>query len=474
MKPKYHLYLSALLFVALLLNVSAARAQVIEPPLEENGESSQDVSPDFGIKENGERQTSATNRDIVPVSNILHIADESENEEKSSVAYGYSEYGIAYLVDSEIYVSFFRYDGLAIGNYEISGTTGNASWYPDIAFEGSSGLFVVTWQSQESNYDVLCRAVHPQLGPQGSIIEVASTSASEMGPALDCNHNDGSCLVAFAYHETYDSIQGRFMNVSSSGVSAPAHSAFTIINNGNYLRQPFVAWGWNAGTYGIVVQDYDANPDIGLYTHVYDTYQSGGYQTLHGQVLMTPSEWTDHNIEPTGLTYDPCTENYLALFTHDFEGNGSDLDIYLKPFSADSTYKVSDPITIAYTGDIEELGAISFMTNAWAAQYGIGPDEIAVAYYNYDDGILTTIIKGNCSTSNPEYTVRDEGDHVVVREVGYPTFSINEPSVSGSSGNGEYMVTWTDENDDIAVNSDDIYGRIFFSEKLGFLPLILK
>ena len=395
------------------------------------------------------------------------------------VAYGYSEYGIAYLMDDEVWVTFFRYDGIEINTYRISDGTGEASYSCDIAFEGSSGLFVVAWQNYDySSYDVLSRAVHPQMGPQGSIVSVADTSEAEMGPSLDCNHNDGSCLVAFNYHDGYDAVKGRFMNVSSSGVSAPSHSAFIIINNGEYTRELSVAWGWNAGTYGIIVQVYmGLDPSYGLYTHVYDTYQSGGDQMPHNPIYLTPTDWTDYDIIPTDLTYDPCTQNYLALFSHPYNGDDNDHDIYMKPFSADSTFKISDPIKVSYTSNNEHSGAISFMTNAWAAQFGIVPDEIAVTYERepgFPYGIMTTIIKGNCTPASPEYTVVNWWQHMSIRTTGAITTDIGEPAVSGSGGNGEYMVTWTDDNSGINTNSDDIFGMILRSEKLFYLPLLLK
>ena len=423
MKYKYLTFLTLLFILGLLFHATTVNAQVIAPPSEEEADSNRGTPPNFEIKKESERSTSENNRDIVPTTNVLAIADdESEDEMFSRVAFGYSEYGIAYLLDSEIWVAFYRYDGVLINRYEISAGDANASYYPDIAFEGSSGLFVVAWQSYETDYDVLCRAVHPQLGIQGSIVAVANTSESEMGPALDCNHDDGSCLVAFAYHgSSSELVQGRFMNVSSgSGVSAPSHSAFTIINNGDYMRQVSVAWGWNANTYAVVAQAYmGTDPHYGVYTHVYETYQSSGDQYLHNSIYLASSAWTTNSVIPTDVTYDPCTQNYLALFTHDYSGDGSDLDIWLKPFSSDSTYKVSDPIVVAYNNDTEDNGTISFMKNAWSAQFGIGPDEIAIAYYNDSEKIITTVVKGNCSTSSPDYAVLDDSEHLVVRTPGF-------------------------------------------------------
>ena len=113
------------------------------------------------------------------------------------------------------------------------------------------------------------------------------------------------------------------------------------------------------------------------------------------------------------------------------------------------------------------------MKNAWSAQFGIGPDEIAIAYYNDSEKIITTVVKGNCSASSPDYAVLDDLEHLVVRTPGILTTSVSDPAISGSS-NGEYQVTWTDYNSGIAVNTDYIYGRIFRSEKLFYLPLLPK
>ncbi|MBG0786421.1 MAG: hypothetical protein H0S79_15095 [Anaerolineaceae bacterium] len=481
MSRKYGTLIALLCLIGILITPMATQAQANDPPMAvEERETEQSNSIVIETKPGVTRQGEDNQRGIEPVTGVLHIADDdAEDEERSRVAYAHSEYGIAYLLDDEIWVTFYRYDGAYINTYRITDGSGEASYSCDIAFEGSSAMFVVAWQNYDGDYDVYSRAVNPYLGVQGSIVAVANSAESEMGPSLDCNSMDGSCLVAFAYHGSSEYVQGRFMNVSSSGVSAPSHSPFTILSNGSYLRQVSVAWGWNSDTYGITAQVLaSSGPDFGVYNHVHDTYNSSGSQTLHETTRMAASDWTDYDLIPTDLTYDPWTKNYLALMTHDFGGSGTDFDVRMKPFSGDDNYKVSDPIIVAYTGLSEESGTISFITDAFDAYFwDMGPDKIVVAYHlsgGDPETILTTIISGNRNSSDPQYTVPDESEHQVVKAALIWDSAVSDPAIAGGAGGGEYMVTWTDFNSNLATSSDDIYGMILKSETLNFIPLLLR
>lgn len=507
MKTKRFFFGLTLLFLlALFFNTNTAIAQDNGPPnaTEESGPD-QSEPADPGLKVGIDTQVTDSGRSLTPETDIL-IIDSNVNYENAlpKVAFGYTEYGVAYEKDGNIYVTFVKYDGTIMSTYKISWGEGQ-NGYPDIAFEGSSGLFVVAWEYyfNSSDWDVHCRAVDPFTGAKGdNPIAVSQESVYEYNPSLDCNHDDGSCLVAFTYNSAPNTyIKGRFMDVDSNGVHTPSHDPFLVTTtwaaDPNFVSDPLVAWGWNSGAY-IVVGTYniDSGDDFGFFSLVHETYQSVGdqYMTSGTHYLVDPFitseegwEWLTYDIVPTDVTYDPCTKKFLALFTHDWEGTSSDFDILFQMVDgAPSMNRVGYPIWIAWSGEIETSGAISFLTNAWyASQYNIGPDRAAITYYRGGDneGIMTTVIEGNCSTSDPDYAVFDVTGHILVKSPTPLQFAaVDTPAIAGSDGEGKYLIVFKEKYH--ALNPvQDVRGYIYLAEeeeeeeKLEeqmFLPIIIR
>ena len=455
------LFFSILCLLTLSFTPNIASAQDEEPPSQTEDGLSDQTSPAIpGFKVDTNPLSTENNRSLSPATDLLIISSDIDYEKtEPKVAFGLTEYGVAYEKDGNIYVTFVKYDGTILNTYLIS-THDGENGHPDIAFEGSSGLFVVAYEDYyiSGNIVILCRAVDPNSGPVGNESSVADTlGEDDYSPSLDCNHNDGSCLVVFtAYESPISNIMGRFMQIDSNGVHEPYHSPFLVTTTYggtaiSSVSDPMVTWGWNAGAYIVVgTANMDTGDDFGFFSLVHETYQSTGdqYMTSGTHYLVDPFidgeegwEWLTNDIVPTSVTYDPCTEKFLVLFTHDWNGTSTDFDLLLQMVDGVPTMnRVDYPIWIAWSSESETSGDISFLTNAWyASQYDIGPDRAAVAYHRGGDneGIITTVIEGNCSSSNPYYSVLDISDHVLVRSPYNVQFAaVDGPVAAGSDGEG--------------------------------------
>ena len=424
-------------------------------------------------------------RAITPETGILDIATSTEHEDDSDVAYGYSEYGVVYNRKGEIYIQFVRFDGVIGNKYLLSNGSGRSS-SPAVAFEGTNNLYVVAWQydfgGTGDDYDISARAVSPY-GIVGDEAYVTESFNLETDPDLDCNHDDESCLVVFSYEDTPDYIKGRFLDVSTlNGVTNSVHAAFRVstTSTGRDGEEPFIAWGQDIDRYMVAFNSPGGggNKAVAAYTLIYDTYQGPV-----NQYVMTSKVLLDkpYDVKVTGVTYDPVTERFLALASYDCEGDGSDSDIYLVIIRKCGANEDLSGFPVATLPCNETMGSISFLTNAWAAKYDTGPDKVAIAYCSDLGGksyVVTTVIKGNGSKTNPSYEIPEENDHMIVKEASSVFHSLVEkPAVAGSDGSGLYLVTLTD---DVPAFSpvEDILGRIMrdssSTDNNIFLPLFIK
>jgi hypothetical protein len=479
-RKKFFILIGLLLLSGALLLTSNVIAQ--GGPPSENGTTLDE--PVFNKNIAPDKATPSFFRGIKPKTGILDIAVSDDYESDSDVAFGNNVYGIAYERGGHIYVAFFNISGHFLSQDQVSIGPANHS-NPAIAFEGTSNLFVVAYEYNVGggDIDIYARAVSAFSGSVGLEKYLAISDYSETEPDLDCNHDDTSCLVVFSYSSTTSKyIKGRFVNVSSLGIGPIGDNPFRVsaINN---MVNPHIAWGWKNGRY-MVVYHYtpSSGDDVSVYTHVYDTYQSSGNQNIFGcTYLINPGTGPNelpNDIFVTGITYDPVSEKFLTLVTYDYYGDGSDMDLLLLVNSASEKLRHTPDRVIANWSADETLGSISFLTSAWSAQSGTGPDKVAVAYLREltTTEIVTTVITGNGSKTNPVYEIPEEVDHVLVKGASgiFGSF-VTDPAAAGSDGSGLYMVTLTDHIPGFAADDEDIKGMIFQdSDNNVFLPLILK
>ena len=181
-------------------------------------------------------------RNLVQISNF-----DDHVEQYSAATHGDNYVAVAHTLDGEIYV-FIYYYGVWIDRFLVSDGGSHSSTNPDIAYEASSGLFVVVWQKYHVSelWGVNAVAVDPLNRTVGSIIEVVPVSdRDETNPSIACNYMDSSCLVAFSSHGEDDYIGGQFIGVSpDEGLSLISEFDFPISTLFNEF-DPHVAWGGN-------------------------------------------------------------------------------------------------------------------------------------------------------------------------------------------------------------------------------------
>lgn len=193
---------SIILIIAFLLTTPSVIAQDNDPPsiLPEPSQNepffseaplSGSISPD-NIKKSKNRATSASqtsSRGVTDVTDVLCLSCiNDEAELNPEVAYGGGYYVVAYEEGGAVHANVFNRDGsIHLTVRDIHSNSGT----PDVAYEATTGLFLIVWQldywDDGSDYDILSIALSPTSGLVGSTIAVSSDNNHERYPSVDCN-----------------------------------------------------------------------------------------------------------------------------------------------------------------------------------------------------------------------------------------------------------------------------------------------
>ncbi len=481
---------SIILIIAFLLTTPSVIAQDNDPPsiLPEPSQNepffseaplSGSISPD-NIKKSKNRATSASrtsSRGVTDVTDVLCLSCiNDEAELNPEVAYGGGYYVVAYEEGGAVHANVFNRDGsIHLTVRDIHSNSGT----PDVAYEATTGLFLIVWQldywDDGSDYDILSIALSPTSGLVGSTIAVSSDNNHERYPSVDCNPADSSCLVAYEYDfnsTTY--IDGAFMDMSATmGVSRNDPNFHISTTTNDY--GPIVAFG----DQGYLVADtfFDVSAIAWpVYNHVYPTYQSVGNQYMHGTAyLVNPGDLTDANDKyPGGAAWDGCANKFAVTYTYDYYGNGSDLDVHVR--GVDDNSATVYPIQwVAGTGDSEFTADISFIENYPWTSTSPYASKMIVAYVRsggvYDEGIIATDLVSNCSSLSPSYDIPPEYQHFLVKEPNLAADSlVLTPAITGADGFKDFLIAWLDVQGG-TPDELDIFGRLMDASEKNFLPL---
>ncbi len=392
--------------------------------------------------ESTERSSSPSSpRSVVDDSGVFYIGDKQD----PATAHGGDYYAVAYIEDGALHVTTFTEDLNEINTfYDLS----SRASIPDIAYEASTGLFIVVWQydfgGTGTDYDIRSLALdpHPFEGQIGAVAWVASSgSHNETMPSVDCNSGDSSCLVAYTHIGTGSpGIEGRFIDMTVAGASAndPTFPISTTIGNNPYVAMGddgyLVAYTWD----DISAPPYPAWP---VYSHVYPSYQSGGgNQYMHDTMyLINPGDLQDdHDKYSSSVAYDACADKFVVLFTYDWAGDNTDLDVGARPVHKNSG-SVSDYFWIAASTGHEASGDISFIEDYHLTSSPPYASKLVVAYSRWNstlpEGIYATDLLSNCSETSPSYRKDLSWNHSLVVEP-YPAFgsNVSGPSITGAGG----------------------------------------
>ncbi len=419
------------------------------------------------------RFSSALIRGVWPSSDLLTIAsDAGRVETNGEAAYGAGVFVTVYESRStgadfgDIFAAVLTDSGDLVQTFPVvSGQYAD----PAVAYEAGTGLFLIVFET--SSADIGAVTFAPDSGVVGDPRLVEAGADAARHPAVDCNSQDQSCLVAFEQDNLiggvpYTSIQGRFMDLTAQGVSDSSPPSFPVTTTFGDSA-PDVVWGEDTGTYLVTFTWYNPGTDRrnAVFSHVYDVYLDGNSQTMHATAWMVPADMRNQDSTAHGAAYDPYLEKYLTVFTYDALDDQSNHDIYFRVIEGDQLLEYA-LFVLADTADNEIAPAIAF-------DWGSGLDQLLVVYTaegssRASTAVLAAVLQGNKNPAVPDLTIMDETDHVLVKAL---TGLSIEAQIAGSGLLGPYFITLDEK-----LNGEDaaVFGRLMDASREIFLPLTVK
>jgi hypothetical protein len=481
-RPLSIMLLGVLLTLSVSLSVAAPVPQTPEPPDEMPALSGGSLEEyPFDLKKVVGRSAAS----ISAAGDTIDIAvSDVDDESTPKVALcAHNQYLVVYEKGAEIYGQRLDDDGDLLGSaFAISGDSYPEA-NPDVACEWIYNTFIVVWDhdyaGQHTNYDVRAQAVHGSHQTSGSQLRGNTIAVSqdqpqdERYPAIACNSNDNTCLVAFEYSDTGSGdIYGQRVYVGSSGYGTEGNR-FSISTSPAEEHNPDVAWGGRDDDY-LVLWQYLHNDPSDHYrivtAYVWDTDQAGSQIETEVAWLIGPGSY-DHNQTSPAAAYNRDAQRYLATFQYDYWGDGSDYDVYALRLVPGGGSQGS-VFPVAETGDDEDSPVVAFSGGPEDLP-GMGADQFLITYVQR--GGAATVLRGQAIKGTHDAGGDQLGDSVEIRTTGSGiNFGLFAPDVTGSVNNGQYLVVWEDMTGGLAGHDYDVLGRILSFDTSVYLPLVLN
>lgn len=494
-------FISILMFLLILISASPAAAQEINPPetsLDESANTSSDLieessdnfeyssSSVFTKKEDLiEGADQSDDRVVKPASDIINISiSPYVNEKSPDIAHGGDYYMVVYEeeydTEDSITARVFSNSGDFVNTFYIQTCPKNYCEYPTIAYEAKSGYFLVAYGYLYSgtDWEVYVEAVSPTDGVlKEGFSMVTSSTSDERFPSIACNHDDGSCLVAYQTNSALTSpIMGRFMEIDSEAQDIAFLGAPYPLTNATIGLEPRLAWGRGADTYMVTYRSEAPGGQVSsMYTHVHDQPVNSGSQYLHGNAyVVSPGYFgNDHDISNNDVAFDPCTQHYVVTFGYDYYGDNSDYDIYA--VAKHSTLASGGtPFPIVNSPHYTNHSRISFMTDDDLPPSCGSMNRLMFTYYNDTLGIMAGELRGNNNTSTPEYEQDSVFDHLLIHpHLPGQNKRVSSQEISSGSMLGEMFIVFEYYDTNIPYEFN-VKGQIITIMEKNFLPLIIK
>jgi len=320
---------------------------------------------------------------------------------------------------------------------------------------------------------------HQTSGSQlyGSQITVSGDGVNEESPAIACNGDDHTCLVAFDYSGTGSGdIYAQRVSVGGSDISKDG-DRFIVSEFGATEHNPAVARGGHDSNYLVAWQYLHDDPSSHyriVVSHVYDTEQgTGAEERQHGGAwLINPDEGSNRHQSVPAVAYSRDDQTYLVAFQYDYNGDGSDYDIRARRYAGTGSSTASGLIYVASSFDNESSPAVAYSGGPEIWTGGFGADQFFVTYVREEANaraLYGQAIKGSEGGGGSQLELDRQLLHSTFKALGW---GIMSPDATGSINNGRYMVVWQ-YNTGGTVWDEDILGQLV-APYATHLPLILR
>jgi len=235
--------------------------------------------------------------------------------------------------DWDIYSRLVNNADVPVGSaLDITSSYGNKQLAPDVAYNPSSGEFLVVWEDEfaTTDHDIYAQ----RLGSDGSVlggrITVTTLNNLESNPAVAYNAATNEYLIAWEHRTGSDEfaqedIYGQ--RVAAAGVLMG--SPVAIDTGSSDQLAPAIACG-SSGECLVVWQDHDSSADFDIRGR-----RVGSDGGLIGSKIAI-STWEYDQVKPR-LAYNGAANQFLVVWEDHHWGFGSDWDVYGQRVNANGT-----------------------------------------------------------------------------------------------------------------------------------------
>ncbi|MCP4538650.1 MAG: hypothetical protein GY832_16065 [Chloroflexi bacterium] len=390
-----------------------------------------------------------------------------------------SSYMVVYDQDQDIYGQAIAADGTLTGTMMTICDDAADQTYPDLAFNPSTGEYLVAWQDTRSDgvtgTDVYARRMDQDGNLQGSADTVISDAAdTQRMPHVAYNSRVNQWLVAW---EDY-------RNSSASGIDLYGQrvtSAGDLAGQGNFMIYDGPN---NQGDVALAARPTTTGAE---YLAVWEDHRgSDGLEVLGQRIgaLLGTINWHDFNVsapldtqEEPAMIYNAVDQQFFVVWQ---DLRGGDWDIYAQ-IVLTSGIPITDNIVVQDEANnlVESAVAHSTASNSylvvWNDQNGGNIEERAVSATGALGSVHSVVVDGSqpaiaYNSTADEYLIvfRSSSSDISGRRAAvdgtFPTtaFTISvdaanqsSPHVAYNATDDEYLVVWSDERSD----QGDVYGK---------------
>jgi hypothetical protein len=357
-----------------------------------------------------------------------------------------------------------------------------AAGSPDVACEWATDTFVVVWEAENSpsDHDIRAQGVHGAhqgSGSQlrGAMANVIASSLDERKPALACNSEDQTCLVAYERTDSGDThIDGRRVEVSASTPVLTVPYASFQISTQLGESNPDLAWAGSANQFVVVWQHWfegvvPPGPFLLTFRPIWDTHQAVNQSQQPDYGLVKTSCGLSHDLVEPAIAFSRGADEYLVAFQHDRTGSGTNHDIAALRLQPDGSRDC--PFYVSETSADERAPAVAYSGGPENLTDRHGNPQYLVAYTSAEPDATVLYAQGVKDRDDPFGIQLDGYAQELDRVPTPPAGGVTAPDATGSALSGRYLVAWQrNPAADILGHLAAPYGGVFSIAGASFVP----